>query len=134
MAPYPVISGFMTGIGVIIILLQLGPLLGFPSESAVVAAVVRLPGQFLALKHGGLGWRWCRAVAGFCLAWAARSDHPGAFSLSMFNGSEDDPEGIIDPAEEQLLRQQQGRLLMLHLNGPVSFGVARTLKQRVKNY
>jgi len=43
MVPYPVISGFMTGIGVIIILLQLGPLLGFDSPSTIAAAVTALP-------------------------------------------------------------------------------------------
>ena len=38
--PYPVISGFMSGIGVIIILLQLGPLLGHPAKGDPVGAVV----------------------------------------------------------------------------------------------
>ena len=46
MVPYPVISGFMTGIGVIIILLELGPLLGFPAEGSIVQAVAALPAQF----------------------------------------------------------------------------------------
>ncbi|MGE4293595.1 MAG: SulP family inorganic anion transporter [Desulfovibrio sp.] len=41
--PYPVISGFMNGIGVIIILLQLGPLLGAPATSSPLAAVAALP-------------------------------------------------------------------------------------------
>lgn len=45
MVPYPVISGFMTGIGAIIILLQIGPFLGFDSSGSVVDAVVSLPGQ-----------------------------------------------------------------------------------------
>lgn len=42
--PYPVISGFMSGIGVIIVLLQLGPLLGHPGEGSPLAAVQALPG------------------------------------------------------------------------------------------
>ncbi|WP_345987091.1 SulP family inorganic anion transporter [Sulfurimonas sp. HSL1-2] len=41
--PYPVISGFMSGIGVIIILLQLNPLLGLPSDAAVLHLLVTLP-------------------------------------------------------------------------------------------
>ncbi len=41
--PYTVISGFMSGIGVIIILLQLGPLLGHPSGAGVVNALQSLP-------------------------------------------------------------------------------------------
>lgn len=47
--PYPVISGFMSGIGVIIILIQLHPLLGAASVSSPMEAVVKLPGAFLAL-------------------------------------------------------------------------------------
>ena len=45
MVPYPVISGFMTGIGGIIILLELGPLVGFPVASNVVNALGALPAQ-----------------------------------------------------------------------------------------
>ncbi|TKB12099.1 SulP family inorganic anion transporter [Desulforhopalus sp. IMCC35007] len=41
--PYPVISGFMSGIGVIIILIQLHPLLGAPSVSSPIEAVLKLP-------------------------------------------------------------------------------------------
>jgi sulfate permease, SulP family len=42
---YPVISGFMTGIGAIIILLQIGPFLGFPAGGSVIAAMTALPWQ-----------------------------------------------------------------------------------------
>ena len=45
--PYTVISGFMSGIGVIIILLQLGPLLGHASGAGVVDALRSLP-DFIA--------------------------------------------------------------------------------------
>lgn len=45
LVPFPVISGFMTGIGVIIIVLQLGPLLGHPSASGVVESLKLLPQQ-----------------------------------------------------------------------------------------
>ncbi|MCP4339888.1 MAG: SulP family inorganic anion transporter [Desulfobulbaceae bacterium] len=41
--PYPVISGFMSGIGVIIVLIQLHPLLGAASVSSPLEAVFRLP-------------------------------------------------------------------------------------------
>ena len=45
--PYPVISGFMSGIGVIIIILQLGPLMGHPAEGGVMPNLWALP-TFLA--------------------------------------------------------------------------------------
>lgn len=51
LVPFPVISGFMSGIGVIIILLQLGPLLGHPSASGIAASVQALPG-FIASTNG----------------------------------------------------------------------------------
>lgn len=41
--PYPVISGFMSGIGVIIILIQLHPLFGAPMLSSPMEAVLKLP-------------------------------------------------------------------------------------------
>lgn len=41
--PYTVISGFMSGVGVIIILLQIGPLLGHPSTAGVVNAAQQIP-------------------------------------------------------------------------------------------
>ena len=41
--PYTVISGFMSGIGVIIVALQLAPLLGHPAQSAVVVGLQQLP-------------------------------------------------------------------------------------------
>ena len=45
--PYPVISGFMSGIGIIIILIQLHPLLGAASVSSPLEAVLALPGAIL---------------------------------------------------------------------------------------
>jgi sulfate permease, SulP family len=41
--PYPVVSGFMSGIGVIIILLQLFPLLGHSSPKQIVDIFLQLP-------------------------------------------------------------------------------------------
>jgi SulP family sulfate permease len=60
--PYPVISGFMSGIGVIIILMQLHPLLGAPSVGSTLAALTALPravaqinGQSLSLAALAMG-------------------------------------------------------------------------------
>ena len=41
--PYTVVSGFMSGIGVIIVALQLAPLLGFPAQSSVLGSLQQLP-------------------------------------------------------------------------------------------
>ena len=46
MVPYPVISGFMTGIGIIIILLQISPLLGNAGDSNALAALMNIPNAF----------------------------------------------------------------------------------------
>lgn len=43
LVPYPVISGFMTGIGVIIIILQLSPLLGHEAPGGTLGALGHLP-------------------------------------------------------------------------------------------
>ena len=48
--PYPVVSGFMSGIGVIIIALQLLPLLGAPGASDVVSGLRRLPEALQAVN------------------------------------------------------------------------------------
>lgn len=46
--PYPIISGFMCGIGVIIIILQINPLLGVESNSSIIYIVTNL---FESLKN-----------------------------------------------------------------------------------
>ena len=43
LVPYPVISGFMSGIGIIIIILQLGPLLGQDATGDVLGSLKQLP-------------------------------------------------------------------------------------------
>lgn len=43
LVPIPVISGFMSGIGVIIILLQIGPLLGHEAQSSPVSVISNIP-------------------------------------------------------------------------------------------
>ena len=45
--PYPVISGFMTGIGVILVIMQLEPLLGYPAPDTVANAITVLPKEVL---------------------------------------------------------------------------------------
>ena len=44
--PYPVISGFLTGIGLIIIILQLAPLLGSEAQSSTIKALMAYPNVF----------------------------------------------------------------------------------------
>ncbi|WP_373001288.1 SulP family inorganic anion transporter [Sulfurimonas sp.] len=41
--PYPVISGFMSGIGIIIIILQINPYLGLASDASIVHILITLP-------------------------------------------------------------------------------------------
>ena len=48
--PYPVISGFMTGIGCILIILQLEPLTGHVAPPNVVNALTALPSDFKTLN------------------------------------------------------------------------------------
>ncbi|MEQ8702197.1 MAG: SulP family inorganic anion transporter [Bauldia litoralis] len=43
LVPFSVVSGFMSGIGVIIILLQIGPLLGHPAPSGTLDAISKYP-------------------------------------------------------------------------------------------
>jgi len=54
LVPHPVTSGFMSGIGVIIILLQLGPLLGHHAASGPLAAAQALPEFFSSPNHYAL--------------------------------------------------------------------------------
>ncbi|NEP18582.1 MAG: SulP family inorganic anion transporter, partial [Leptolyngbya sp. SIO4C1] len=68
--PYTVISGFMSGIGVIIVALQLAPLLGYPAQSSVVAGLQQLP-EVVANPHpvaAGLGLLTLAIVFG----WSSR--------------------------------------------------------------
>jgi len=44
--PYPVISGFMCGIGVIIIILQINPFIGVDSYGSVIRTIVEIPNSF----------------------------------------------------------------------------------------
>ncbi|MEM8832236.1 MAG: SulP family inorganic anion transporter [Cyanobacteria bacterium P01_G01_bin.19] len=52
--PYTVISGFMSGIGVIIIAIEIGPLLGHPASSNVVESISKLPSYLNDINPGSL--------------------------------------------------------------------------------
>lgn len=52
--PYPVISGFMNGVGIIIIILQLNPLLGHKAMSSTVMTVMSIHKSLATLNHDAL--------------------------------------------------------------------------------
>ncbi len=52
--PYPVISGFMSGIGIIIIILQINPYLGLASDASVVHILASLPQKFAYINYDAL--------------------------------------------------------------------------------
>lgn len=52
--PYPVISGFLTGIGFIIIILQLSPLLGGITYSSTIKAMLSYPHLFTHINYQAL--------------------------------------------------------------------------------
>src|SRR5688572_5009715 len=54
LVPYPVISGFMSGIGCIIILLQLAPFVGHASSAGPLAALAALPAAWSDLVQDAL--------------------------------------------------------------------------------
>ena len=65
--PYPVISGFMNGVGTILIIMQLNPILGHPISSTVVGTLKSLPSvlqdvNFSALVLGLLTLFICFAI------------------------------------------------------------------------
>ncbi|MDA0866754.1 MAG: SulP family inorganic anion transporter, partial [Cyanobacteria bacterium] len=53
--PYTVISGFMSGIGIIIILIELGPLLGHPNADSVIHSLQLLPQHIQTTNPAALG-------------------------------------------------------------------------------
>lgn len=52
--PYPVISGFLTGIGLIIIILQLAPLMGGVAQSSTIKALMSYPAVFSNINTDAL--------------------------------------------------------------------------------
>ena len=55
LVPYPVVSGFMTGIGVIIILLQVFPMLGHASPKTIIDVFLTIGSPLSAINHLALG-------------------------------------------------------------------------------
>ena len=54
LVPHPVVSGFMSGIGVIIILIQIGPLLGHAPTAKPLAAALAMPGHLSSPQQTAL--------------------------------------------------------------------------------
>lgn len=54
LVPHPVVSGFMSGIGVIIILLQFGPLLGHATDSKPIIAAQNIPAYISSVDMNSL--------------------------------------------------------------------------------
>jgi len=52
--PHPVVSGFMSGIGVIIIIIQIGPLLGHTTSAKPLEAIGMMPDFFSQIHQGSL--------------------------------------------------------------------------------
>ncbi|MGB0909547.1 MAG: SulP family inorganic anion transporter, partial [Nitrospirales bacterium] len=53
--PYSVISGFMTGLGILYMLLQLNPFLGLPGAKSITAAITKLPSSFSQASPEAVG-------------------------------------------------------------------------------
>ncbi len=53
--PYSVISGFMTGLGFLYMLLQLNPFLGLPGAKSITAAITELPSTFMHASPPAVG-------------------------------------------------------------------------------
>ena len=66
MMPYTVISGFMSGIGIILVLLQLGPFLGQDApKGGVMATLAQIPG----LIQGTQGWELALSAITLLVLW-----------------------------------------------------------------
>ena len=52
--PYPVISGFMNGVGIIIIILQLNPLIGHKAMPSTIATITNINESIHSLNHSAL--------------------------------------------------------------------------------
>lgn len=53
--PYSVISGFMTGLGFLYMLLQLNPFLGLPGAKSITAAITELPSSIMHISLPAVG-------------------------------------------------------------------------------
>ena len=86
LVPYPVVSGFMSGIGIIIILLQLGRLLGAEPPGDVLGALLVLPAALSELNLPALVVGAVTLLVGY--TWPARLSayFPGALA-ALFAGT-----------------------------------------------
>lgn len=75
LVPYPVISGFMSGIGMIIIILQIGPVLGHSGMPALTEALamvptwlqnISTPSLMLGLLSLAIMYLWPSRLSSFC--------------------------------------------------------------------
>lgn len=71
--PYPVISGFMNGVGVIIIIMQLNPLLGMEASSNTIESIQNLFGGVINYEAFAIGLLTLLIVFGFPKKWNAFS-------------------------------------------------------------
>ena len=83
LVPYPVISGFMSGIGIIIVLLQLGRLIGAEPPGDVLGALLVLPAALGELNLPALVVGAVTLLVGY--AWPARLSAylPGALAALL---------------------------------------------------
>ena len=65
--PYPVISGFMNGVGFIIIILQLNPLLGHKSFSSTVDTIINLNNSLCTINYNALMIGCLTLLIVFCI-------------------------------------------------------------------
>ncbi|MEJ2415974.1 MAG: SulP family inorganic anion transporter [Exilibacterium sp.] len=80
LVPYPVISGFMTGIGVIIIILQIGRLLGHETPAGAISALFYIPTALADINVAALGIGLVTLLIAYC--WPSRFGKyiPGALA------------------------------------------------------
>ncbi len=83
LVPYPVISGFMSGIGVIIIILQIGPMLGHAAPAGTLNALFYTPTAVLDTNFVALGI--AILALGITLKWPATLGRyvPGALAALL---------------------------------------------------
>ncbi len=53
--PYPVVTGFMSGIGLLLIILQIFPILGYPSPKNVLDIFIEAPGMLNQINYTAMG-------------------------------------------------------------------------------
>ena len=59
------------------------------------------------------------------------SDIQSAHVRAIVNPDDDDDDAALSMGEKHLLRQAKGKILLFNLSGPMSFGAAKTISQRM---